>query len=819
MKKFTIIIFTVFIAQIAIAQITFSGQLKNAETSGPIESAFIRIKNSEKTYSTYSTSNGSFIIENVTKGTYTLAISHIGYNTLVESIEVSTPGSELIFLEPDMEFLDAAIITTVRAKNSTPTTFTNIDKKEIQAMDQSKDFPFLLNTTPSTVISSDAGNGIGYTGIRIRGIDPTRVNVTVNGIPINDAESQGMYWVNMPDIASSTQSVQIQRGLGTSTNGAAAFGASVNIRTNDLPQDQTPTASLGLGSFNTSRATFSYASGRLKKNWAYQLRGSLIQSDGYIDRASSNLKSLNVTAAKYWEKSVLKTNILIGKERTYQAWLGIPEPKINQNPSRLNFYTSWDTYTFDSPEKVQNINASNSRTANIYTYENEVDNYNQNHYQFFYDYNPISSVKINSAFYITTGKGYFEQFKPNENFAKYGIGPLQNNGDSAVSGDLIRRRWLDNTLIGGIASANYRKNKIDLTIGGGYSHYAGKHFGEAIATQFTTYEALNTEYYNNDATKTDANFYVKKSYNWNNLIPYIDLQFRAVNYQFEGLDSTLAYAPQEANYVFFNPKMGLTYLVNNHTFYGVWAQGNREPVRDDFRNNKPTDWPEHEKLSNVELGYRYAKDRIQLGINLYSMEYTNQLVLTGAVNDVGEVIRTNVDESYRRGIELEFQYPVTKKLQFGGNATFSDNKIVSFTESLSEWDGAYQTFSNEYKNTSISFSPNSIAAAMLSYKVNSNFTFNMQGKYVGQQFLDNTESEQRNLDAFTVLDASVNYNNGEIKGIKNLTIGFYLNNVLNEFYAPNGYTFSGVIDNKRRDFNYLYPMAGFNWMMKIGIML
>ncbi|MBT8327493.1 MAG: TonB-dependent receptor, partial [Bacteroidia bacterium] len=241
MKNIIILVLAVITTQLAVAQITFSGQLKNAETSGPIESAYIRIKSPDKTYSTYSTSNGSFKIENVTKGNYSMAISHIGYNTLVEEIEITSAGSELIFLEPDMEFLDAAIITTIRAKNSTPTTFTNLDKKEIQVMDQSKDFPFLLNMTPSTVISSDAGNGIGYTGIRIRGIDPTRVNVTINGIPINDAESQGMYWVNMPDVASSTQSVQIQRGVGTSTNGAAAFGASVNIRTNDMPQDRTTT--------------------------------------------------------------------------------------------------------------------------------------------------------------------------------------------------------------------------------------------------------------------------------------------------------------------------------------------------------------------------------------------------------------------------------------------------------------------------------------------------------------------------------------------------------------------------------------------------
>jgi len=817
MKQITILSVFTLLFNMATAQVNFSAQLKNVKTYEPVESAFIRLTGEKGSATTYSTPNGTVLFENIPSGVYAIAVTHLGYKTEIDTIDLNkTSAGKIIFMMPAMEFLDAAIISTVRAKNTTPTTFTNIDKKEIEQLDQSKDFPFLLNMTPSTVISSDAGNGVGYTGIRVRGIDPTRVNITVNGIPINDAESQGMYWVNMPDLASSTQSVQIQRGVGTSTNGAAAFGASVNIRTNELAEDKYTQASFGLGSFNTQRFSLLHNTGRLKNNWAFQLRGSVIQSDGFIDRASSDLKSANLVAAKYWEKSVFKTNIMLGSERTYQAWWGIPQPTFRGDIAEENRYIN---QLWMGGDDLANLQNSNSKTYNYYTYENEVDNYNQNHYQFFFDHSFSNYLKLNTAAYVTTGKGYFEQFKAGEILADYGIDSVQPTGDTAYEADVIRRRWLDNTLIGGIANVTYSKNKFETVLGGGYNQYQGRHFGEAIATSFTGYEDINALYYDNDATKTDGNFYVRQSYNYNNLIPYIDLQYRFIHYQFEGLDDSLDLAPQEVSYGFFNPKMGLTYLLDNHTFYGVFAIGNREPVRDDFRDNKTSSRPEHETMENVELGYRYANGRKRLNINLYNMQYDNQLVLTGAVNDVGEAVRTNIKSSYRRGIELDFQYPITEKLQAGGNLTVSENKVEQFTEFVGEWDGAYALIEKEYTNTDIAFSPNTIAAALLSYKVNKNFTINASGKYVGKQFLDNTGSDARSLDAFTNVDLSINYLSTAVKGTKNLNIGLFLNNVLNEYYAPNGYTFSGYIGGERQDFNYLYPMAGFNWMMKVSMTL
>lgn len=817
MKKTLLITLLIGVSELCLGQNNYSAQLKNATTYEPIESAFVRLNGKKGAASTYSTPNGSINFENIPAGVYIISIHHLSYETYLDTVNVTKNGfDKIFFLLPDVAYLDAAVISTVRAKNTTPSTFTTINKEEIEQLDQSKDFPFLLNMSPSTVISSDAGNGVGYTGVRIRGIDPTRVNVTVNGIPINDAESQGMFWVNMPDLASSTESVQIQRGIGTSTNGAASFGASVNIRTNEIEANKSTHASFGLGSFNTQRITLQHNTGRTKNNWALQLRGSVISSDGYIDRASSNLKSANIVAAKYWKKSVFKTNILLGTERTYQAWNGIPEPTLKGNIADQNRYIS---QLGISDQELTNLQESNSQTYNAYTYENEVDNYTQNHYQFFFDHVISSVLKLNTAAYVTTGKGYFEQFRGGEIFSPYGIGSVQPTGDTALAGDLIRRRWLDNTLVGSIANITYTKNRMETVVGGGYSHYSGRHFGEAIATEFTGYEDLNALYYDNDATKMDGNMYIRQSYNYRNFIPYIDLQYRFVNYQFEGLDDSLNLAPQVANFLFFNPKIGLTYLLKNNTFYGVFAVGNREPVRDDFRDNTTSERPAHETMENVEIGYRYAQNRKRFNINLYRMQYDNQLVLTGAVNDVGGAVRTNVENSFRQGIEVDFQYPLTQKLQFGGNLTLSQNKIDFFTEYVGEWDGAYGAVEKKYINTDIAFSPNTIAAAMLSYKATEHFTLNTSGKYVGKQYLDNTQNDARSLDAFTTVDLSINYSSSELKGAKTINVGLYLNNVLNQLYAPNGYTFSGYLGGERQDFNYLYPMAGFNWMMKVSLVL
>lgn len=797
------------------AQSTLSGTIYTTKPKQAVAYAFIRLSDSTMSIGTVANENGEFEFKNVKQGIYIIEIEHVEFRSLTSTWEVKGQSLTKDFkLTREFEYLDAAIINGVRATNTSPVTATNLNQTEIQQADQQKDFPFLLNLTPSTVISSQAGNGVGYTGVRVRGIDPTRVNVTINGIPLNDAESQGVYWVNLPDLASSSESVQIQRGIGSSTNGGAAFGASVNIRTNDLSKTKQSRVVLGTGSFGTNRISLVHNSGRLKNNWGYQVRGSLIESQGFIDRASSDLKSANVIVAKYWEKSSLKANVLFGSERTYQAWYGIPEPKFEGNLAETNRYIN---QLGISGSDLDNLTRSNSKTYNIYTFENEVDNYNQNHYQLFYDYEINSKWKLNSAGYITTGNGYYEQYKADEALIDYGLSNVVMGTDTFDQADIIRRRWLDNTLIGVISNANYKSSNLTATIGVGYSNYSGRHFGEVISTEFTGYEDLNKVYYDNNSVKNEFNSYAKASYKLGKWIPYIDVQYRQIDYSFEGLDNNLEFGNQNVNYKFVNPKLGVTYNHKKTKLYAMFSQGNREPVRDDFRNNKPTDWPEHESLNNLELGYRYAKGRKQIGLTMYHMDYTNQLVLTGAVNDVGEAIRTNVASSYRQGLEFEFQYPLSKDLQIGGNATFAQNKIESFTEYVGEWDGNYDIIEINHKNTDISFAPNAIAMAILSYKVSKALQIDVTNKYVGKQFLDNTQSDERRLKAYNNIDFAIRYQVQNVNGLTGVQVGLFVNNILNDFYTPDGYTFSGFIGGERQDFNYVYPMAGRNVMLKASI--
>ncbi|MFT5513345.1 MAG: iron complex outermembrane receptor protein [Bacteroidia bacterium] len=794
------------------AQTVVKGTVYANNPKRAIELAYVQLKDSATSFAAVTDASGTFTFTNVKPGNYSIEITHIQFQAytgtwIIQGAEVS----DQFKLETEYEYLDAAVISSVRAARSAPVTSTNISKEQIEQSDQQKDFPFLLNLTPSTVVSSDAGNGVGYTGIRIRGIDPTRVNVTINGIPLNDAESQGVYWVNLPDLASSAESVQIQRGIGTSSNGGSSLGASVNIRTNDLDSFKKTAIVLGTGSFATNRISLNHNSGRLKGNWGYQIRGSLIDSEGYIDRASSDLGSVNIVIGKYWKKASLKANILIGKERTYQAWWGIPEPKFTNDMAGMSRYID---QLYISGNDLENLNKSSGSTYNYYTYANEVDNYNQNHYQLFYDYTVNANWTINTAGYATTGKGYFEQFKSQEALSDYGLSNYIMEQDTFSEADVIRRRWLDNTLVGFVTNANYTGKKLNVTVATGANVYNGRHFGEAIATEFTKYEALNAIYYDNDSRKIETNTYVKATYKLGKWLPYVDLQFRQVNYVFKGLDNNLEFGSQTVNYAFFNPKVGITYSSKSHQYYASFGQGNREPVRDDFRNNKPSDWPKHEHLDNVEMGYRYNKRRTQVGITLYHMQYVNQLVLTGAVNDVGDAVRTNVASSYRQGIELEGQFPITKKLQFGGNFTLSANKIESFTEYVGEWDGNYETISKSYLNTDISFSPKTIGMAMLSYKATKNAKLDMSLKHVGQQFLDNTESNARMLNGFATVNFSMQYAVPVKAGETRLHFSVYLNNILDQSYAPNGYTFSGYMAGERQDFNYLYPMAGRNIMLK-----
>jgi len=648
------------------------------------------------------------------------------------------------------------------------------------------------------VSTSDAGAGVGYTGMRVRGSDATRTNVTLNGIPLNAAESQGVFWVNMPDFASSASSVQIQRGVGTSVNGAGAFGASVNIATQE-PQDEAGAEiSNSFGSFNTFRHNLQFHTGLLKDRIKFSGRLSKITSDGFIDEAFSDLKSFFVSGV-YQNKvgTSIKLNIFGGREKTFQAWNGVPQEILKEG----------------------------NRTYNeLAGYDNETDNYGQDHYQFIFDQKINDNLTANVAFHYTKGKGYFEQFKADEDFSDYGLESIVINDSVTINTtDLIRRRWLDNDFYGTVFNLNYESsatkgNESVLTaiVGGGYNIYEGGHFGEIIWAKYASTSSIRDRYYENDATKTDFNIFGKVNYQaLENLFVFADLQIRTINYDFLGFDNDLSNVEQNANLSFFNPKFGLTYKLDNHRFYGSWARANREPNRDDFTESTPNTRPKAERLDNIEIGWNGRFEKLSLSANYYLMNYTDQLILTGQVNDVGSYTRQNVDKSYRTGVEIVADYRFNRKFSWSANATFSQNKINNFTEYLDDYDNGGQQEIN-YGETDIAFSPSLIAANTFSFRPAKGFSINLLSKYVGEQFLDNTSTDTRKLDPYFVNDLQLVYN-FSYKFFKNIELNLLINNILSEEYESNGYTFGYIAGGETTRQNYFYPQAGRNFLVGLRI--
>ena len=688
--------------------------------------------------------------------------------------------------------LDEVNVNALRASEKTPMTFTNLSEEEIDQQNLGQDLPYLLSTMPSVVTTSDAGAGVGYTGFRVRGSDPTRVNVTINGIPLNDSESQGVWWVNMPDFASSVENIQFQRGVGSSTNGASAFGATINLKTGGLNNKAYALTNNTIGSFNTLKNNVEFGTGLLNNKFTFDGRLSRITSDGYIDRATSNLKSFYLSGAYYGNDEVLKGIVFSGKERTYQAWNGVP----------LNY-----------------LEIDSLRTYNDYTYENEVDDYGQTHYQLHYTKQLNSNSNYNLSFHYTKGAGYYEQFKAGESFSDYGFSEIIIQDDTINETDLIRRKWLDNDFYGTVFSYNTTIDNIDLTFGGAWNSYTGKHYGEVIWAEYASDSELGHIYYDNDATKEDFNVYTKLNYQYNDKLNlYADLQRRTIDYTFIGFDQEGNNVEQSADFDFFNPKFGVFYQMNqNRSAYASFAVANKEPNRNDFVESSPDSRPQHETLYDTELGYKQRGDKYQLGINAYYMIYENQLVMTGQINDVGAATRTNIDYSERKGIEVEAAYDISKKLKWIGNATFSENKIASYTEYVDRWDPPYNQKVIGYKDTDISFSPDLIWASTFSYQINNNINAQFISKYVGDQYIDNTSSEERMLEAYLIHNArlSVNINT---KLFKTAKITFQVNNLLEEKYSNNAWIYRFVSDgyDPRPDDPYVnanseggYDMAGY----------
>jgi iron complex outermembrane receptor protein len=679
-------------------------------------------------------------------------------------------------------------IRSIRLSEQAPFAKTNISKAQIALNNVGQDLPFLLENTPSVVVHADAGIGVGYTGIRIRGTDATRINFTLNGIPYNDAESMGTFFVNIPDFGSSVNSIQIQRGVGTSTNGAGAFGASVNLMTNEY----NPTSYLSLqnttGSFNSFKNNLVFGSGLIDNKFTIDGRVSSIRSDGFIDRANSDLKSFFLSTTYWGEKSSLRLNVFSGKEKTYQAWYGVPEEFLKTNR----------TYNPAGTEKAGE------------PYDNQTDNYTQTHYQLFYNKNINSQWKWNTAFYLTTGKGYYEEYKAGVDFLEYNI---DVTGKTNVPADLVRRRWLDNNFYGQIAALSYVDSLNDLTIGGGWSVYNGLHFG-TLPYLDLRFAPADYRYYDNDAIKREMNSYVK----WERKLTkrfksFIDLQYRFVNHEMNGFTKNTD-LEIERKFNFFNPKMGLTYQSKNIFYYTSIAVANKEPNRDDFEASA-TDQPRSEQLVDLETGFEFKRPKYAINANVYYMNYKDQLVLTGKINDVGAYTRTNVPKSYRAGLELQFKYSFNKYFNSSYSITYSQNKIEAFTEYIDDYD-QFKQVAIQHKNTNIALSPSLITNRTFNWKPNDKLSVFWTTKYTSEQFLDNTQNKDRKLDAFFINDLNAQWTVMNKRKFTML-LQVYANNVLDVQYAPNGYTFSYIYDRTLTTSNNFYPMAGRNYWISLKI--
>lgn len=680
--------------------------------------------------------------------------------------------------------LDEILVAAIRADDKTPIAYSNLSKSELAKRNLGQDIPTLMNFMPSVVMTTDAGNGVGYSSIRVRGSDATRVNVTLNGIPYNDGESQGSFWVNMPDFASSIQNLQLQRGVGTSTNGSAAFGASLNLLTDSYSHQSNGEISNAFGSYNTRKHTVKFSTGLINDHFEIAGRLSNIHSDGYIDRATSDLKSYFLQGTFLGKTTLIKALAFGGDQKTYQAWNGLEDPDKLENNRRFN--TSGVYY---------------DDAGNMKFYDNETDNYKQDHFQLHWNERWSSNWTTNAALHYTIGKGFYENYKVNGKFAEYGLTPLTIDGKEIKKTDIIRQKWLDNDFYGFTFSANYKRDNLDVLVGGAANKYEGSHFGKILWIKQPVSYDYNQKYYDDHALKTDVNAYVKTTYQlaskWN---LFADLQFRKVHYKANGLET----GNVNDTFDFFNPKGGITFQANDaNQWYFSYARAQREPNRNDYKDGSP----KPEKLNDFELGWRYHSDGASINVNAYYMRYKDQLVLTGALNDVGAAIRENSGDSYRLGLEVEATVRLQDKIYWSPSVTVSQNKNIDFH---TERDGQLI----DLGNTNIAFSPNFIASNALTYMPISGMNISWLTKFVGEQYMGNVDRDKSKLEAYFVNDISMNYEFAVKGWFRSIGLSLLANNIFDVKYVSNGFYYA--YDEVRNgttttlDGAGYYPQATFN---------
>ncbi|WP_242926766.1 TonB-dependent receptor [Pontibacter vulgaris] len=821
MKNFLFALAVCLLPLQLLAQFKLSGRVTDAATGNALAGSTVTLEGNNTRIT--AAQNGAFGFTNLAAGNYTLKVSFLGFEQKTVSINLQQDKYVQIQLLQKAVQAKEVTVQATRANEKTGTTFTNVTNEQIAERNFGQDMPYLLEQVPSVVVNSDAGTGVGYTGIRIRGSDITRINVTVNGIPINDSESHGTFFVNMPDFASSVEDIQVQRGVGTSTNGAAAFGASINIQTQQVRREAYAETDNSYGSFDTWKNNVRFGTGLINGKFAFDGRLSRIKSDGYIDRAFSDLKSLYFSGGYYGDKTTVKFVTFSGKEQTYQAWYGTPEALVYGNEEDLQDYI--DRNWIEGADKENLLRSG--RTYNYYTYDNETDNYQQDHYQLHLAHDFMPGLTLSGALHYTYGRGYYEQFKPEDDLADYGLPNVEIGDETRTTSDIIRRRWLDNDFYGATYALQYNPNsRLNATLGGAWNRYDGRHYGEVIWARYASTSNIRDRYYENDADKTDFNIFAKATYGLTDkLSVFGDMQVRKINYTFTGYDNDLESIEQDVDYTFLNPKAGIAYnLTPQQQLYASYAIGNREPVRDDFTESTPNSRPKHETLQNVEAGYRGTIGLGELAgkalgatieANVYYMNYKNQLVVTGQINDVGAYTRKNIDKSSRQGVELSGALNLGSIAKLSSNLAYSQNKISNFSEFIDDYDTGEQV-QNNYKESTIAFSPAFVSSNQLEVEVLKGLKAAFIYKTVSKQYLDNTQNESRIIPAYQVGDLRFRYNIGFKNLLKELELGLLVNNVFNEKYAANGYTYSYIYGSQVTE-NFYYPQATRNFLLSVGL--
>ncbi|MCL3780246.1 TonB-dependent receptor [Prolixibacteraceae bacterium JC049] len=744
--------------------------------------------------------DGSYLFRNLKPGNYRLKVSFIGFETIYRDVKLVENQKMNFELISSAVFTDEVIVAATRVGSTTPVAVTNLSKEKLTANATGQDIPYLLSLTPSMVNSSETGTGIGYTALRVRGTDPTRINVTIDGVPLNDAESQGVFWVNMPDFANSVDNVQIQRGVGTSTNGGAAFGATINFQTESFQKKSYAEVSSNIGSFNTFKNSVKVGSGLIDGRFSVNARYSKLKSDGFVDRGFVDHQSLFVSGAYYTENSLIKANIIHGDQHTGITWWGNDDVEGNGRK-----YNPAGKYT-DENGKEQ-------------FYDNQTDNYKQTHYTLHYSTKLSEWMNLNTSVHYTKGKGYYEQYKEDQKLKKYGLPNVTIGDEEIAKSDLIRQKWLGNDFYGMVFGINYNRAKVNATFGGGWNYYDGDHYGKIIWMRNAGKTEKDHQWYLNNGKKKDFNIYAKTNYQFSKKVTgYVDLQLRQINYDITGLDDDRVDMTMKHNFTFLNPKAGLYFNINDkNSAYASLAIAHREPTRANFKEAKgdPASTPKAEQLFDYELGYEFKGNKSTFGANVYYMYYRDQLVATGEKSNVGYDIMTNVDKSYRLGIELFGGVKLTDWLKWDANITLSKNKILDYVDNT-PGAGGNGIDHKELGDTDISYSPGIIGNSIISITPVNSFNIKFISKHVGKQYFDNTSSDDRKIDAYFVNHLRFDY---ILKGklFEQVYLFAQINNVFNNKYSNNATGGHWYEDGVDKTWSAYFPQAGVNFMSGITL--